>query len=288
MINPLANQNANALLISIKPFMNEVLRAINECRFDDTKSKYLELEQAFSLAKSKFHEETESFLNAIFAIKVFVKTLKNYGETWELVFNKEFSASWSSLQDTLNNLRMVKKFSCIDVSQFESQLLVLETLYPYKVFFSVGMEVDYFECSICGNDIDSDECEHLMGELYNGVFASATAKNVARLDHVSMVENPADKKCVISISDESEQFECVRFLSEKLRSKEILSCQLSDTKEVHYKRANPEYVRLNRNAMCFCGSGKKFKKCCIDKQYVDAVHVNLVFEQNAIQNFLVD
>lgn len=26
-----------------------------------------------------------------------------------------------------------------------------------------------------------------------------------------------------------------------------------------------QYVKIGRNELCYCGSGKKYKRCCIDK-----------------------
>jgi antitoxin MazE len=39
---------------------------------------------------------------------------------------------------------------------------------------------------------------------------------------------------------------------------------------------NELYVKLSRNDNCFCGSGKKFKKCCIDKKYHQGEHFQLI------------
>lgn len=33
---------------------------------------------------------------------------------------------------------------------------------------------------------------------------------------------------------------------------------------------------LNRNEKCFCGSNKKFKRCCIDKEFEEKDHAELI------------
>jgi hypothetical protein len=35
------------------------------------------------------------------------------------------------------------------------------------------------------------------------------------------------------------------------------------------RETNPNYVKIGRNEPCYCGSGKKFKKCCISKEYIE-------------------
>jgi len=50
---------------------------------------------------------------------------------------------------------------------------------------------------------------------------------------------------------------------------------------------NPDYVRLGRNDRCYCGSGKKFKRCCESKQYVETDHVDIVAEPKIIEDAVV-
>lgn len=71
---------------------------------------------------------------------------------------------------------------------------MLEKLYPYNVFVSVGVIIDQFECSICGLDIYSESCPHLPGELYRRVVARAVVKEIVGFDHVALVTDPADKR----------------------------------------------------------------------------------------------
>jgi len=40
-------------------------------------------------------------------------------------------------------------------------------------------------------------------------------------------------------------------------------------------RSNPDYRRLGRNELCFCSSGKKFKRCCIAKETSEGDHVDI-------------
>jgi hypothetical protein len=39
---------------------------------------------------------------------------------------------------------------------------------------------------------------------------------------------------------------------------------------------NPDFRKIGRNEPCYCGSGKKFKKCCISKEFIETDHVDIV------------
>src|SRR5207248_465217 len=100
-------------------------------------------------------------LNDLYVLDRYVDFLEAYSLLWEKILDQHFGDSWSVLQDCLSLLRVIKKFSNIDVTFFEDQLIELEQTYPYNIFFSVGAVVDRFDCSLCGWDIISDECLHM-------------------------------------------------------------------------------------------------------------------------------
>ena len=114
----------------------------------------------------------------LFVLDAYADFLSAYADLWEELAKETFGESWNSLQEALGLLRVIKRFSDIDVSFFERQLLELEQAYPYGVFASVGMLVERFDCSICGLDIDSDGCPHRRGQLYRGVMAYGIVRNI--------------------------------------------------------------------------------------------------------------
>lgn len=221
----------------------------------------------------------------------YIQFLILYASIWKKLAEQRYGNSWQSLQNAINQYRIVKKFSCENeesrlLSFFENQLISLEKLYPYNVFFSIGAVVDYYECSICDLDIDSDKCPHFKGELYGGVMAVAIAKNIRELDHVSMVKHPADKRCVVQYDDDGEQFRLIRYLAKLLREKKLLPFDFGKLRFSKKIIPNPDYVKLDRNQKCFCGSGKKFKYCCIDKKTVNGGHVEIVSNPTSVQEIL--
>lgn len=284
MNSELRTVRAKELLGEMKPPAREVLVAINELRFSVGQDILRNLRALVDAAKSNALAEIDDYRNDLWAIERYIDLLEKYGHLWKSILDHRFSESWCLLQDSLDLLRSIKRFSLIDIHFFEDQLVELERTYPYNVFFSIGATVESFECSICGQDIDSQQCPHVRGNLYGGVMAYAIAKNIMQLDHVSIVAHPEDKRCVVSYEDTGEQFALVRYVSSLVSSKR---CRISDFGRLQFSkqlRPNPDYRKLPRNERCFCGSGKKFKHCCIGKDRVEGDHVDIVAEPKCIEH----
>lgn len=271
---------------NIKPLARDSLAAINELRFSDGQSILLNLKNELDAAKKNLEADCDNYQNDLWVLERYIDLLARYGSTWNSILDHRFSESWCLLQDSLDLLRLVKKFSHIDIHFFEDQLIELERTYPYNVFFSIGAIVEFFECSICGRDIDSQECPHTLGRLYSGAMAYAIAKNVVELDHISMVAHPQDKRCVVSYEDSGEQFNLIRHLASLISSK---ACRIADFGRLQFSkrlRPNPAYRKLPRNKPCFCGSGKKFKYCCITKDRIEGNHVDIIAEPRCIEHLV--
>lgn len=275
---------ANNLFEHLKPVARDALVALNELRFLDSKQAIAELHTRLAAARAAEECPEDYLLNDFYILNKYVGFLSFYVETWHRIIKHEFSTSWNSLQDSLDLLRLIKRFSGIDISFFETQLVELERTYPYNVFFSIAATVDHFECSICGLNLDSHECPHMRGQLYAGVMAYGIARKIREVDHVSIVTHPRDKRCVVRYDDSGEQFKLVRHLSTLVASKKF---QISDFAYLRFSKRqsqNPDYQKLGRNERCFCGSGMKFKRCCISKVYVERDHVDIVAEPRRIES----
>ena len=82
------------------------------------------------------------------------------------------------------------------VIQHVHKLDAIERLiFPPQVFLSAGMIVGSQKCSICRKEYD--DCAHVKGRVYMGRFCTVTL-TPSRIDHVGIVENPADKRCRIT------------------------------------------------------------------------------------------
>jgi hypothetical protein len=227
-------------------------------------------------ARELYCEASDEVLDDIFVLERYVRMFGEYGFLWHQIKCLRFSESWSTLQNVFDLIRQIKRFSTIDVSVIEYQLYALETLYPYDIFLSIGAVVERFDCSICGHNIDSFECSHRKGELYRGQLAIAIARNIVHLDHVAMVDQPADKRCVISYKNDAQQFSVVSYLANLLSNRSLTVLRFSSAVWAKRIISNERHIEMGRNERCYCDSGKKYKKCCIGKASVEQNHVQII------------
>jgi len=263
--------------VELKPFVLDALNYLNNGQIESALDVLKPQKNSIQAFKRDLLKKDEKVLNELYVLNAFIDFLIKYFHIWELIKKNKCADSWVALQHAINLFRFLKRHDVTkSLSFFENQLIELERLYPYNVFFSMGAIVEHFECSICGKDIDTTDCNHIKGELYYGEMAIAIGKNITQIDHISIVSNPADKCCVVKYEDDAEQFKLIRFLSELLSSQH---CKPLDFGKLKFSKKiiqNPNYKKIGRNAECFCGSGKKFKMCCIESEIIESDHVDII------------
>lgn len=286
MADELLTSDGMLLLQKVIPDLKRAILAFNELRFDEGKRIIADVDGSLSMTRHDLDDD-EAVLNDLYVLGRFVKLIERYGLLWDTIVARQFSASWSYVQDVLDLLRLIKRFSSLDVSFFENQILELEEAYPYNVFFSIGATVRYFECSICGRDIDSDQCLHVKGQLYRGEMAYGIAREMGHLDHISAVPNPDDKRCVVVYEDTAQQFALIRYISELVSSRKLRPLEFDRVDWSKRKHRNPAFAALGRNERCACGSGRKFKHCCIAKKEVEVDHAEVISHQRGINDAII-
>ncbi len=142
-------------------------------------------------------ERDEYLANLLLGYQCVVEALAAEIEMWILLKEENPDAAWDKLVEaqmsSLAACRAHPGFS--HVGHHYQRLETIETLvFPPQIFVSSGMLVKRQECSICG--IEYEDCGHLIGMPYMGEFCSVVAREI-ELDHVAIVENPADKACRI-------------------------------------------------------------------------------------------
>lgn len=196
-----------------------------------------------------------------------------------MINNNNFVSSWDSLQNALDELRLLKQhYPQYHQNKvllfFENQLTNLEKLYPYNVFFSIGFSAN-FKCSICGQDIDSFECEHLVGKLYSGKIAYGIPNDIGPINHIAIVDNPRDKRCTLQYDNSDDAFKAIKLLSDILKYKNFTPLNFHNVILSKPETLNKEHKNLKRNDRCYCRSGKKFKNCCIGNKIIINNHAKI-------------
>jgi SEC-C motif len=269
----LRSDAANALLRQLAPLGESVRSLVDGGRYSDAKELITERKQLLTTVRDETADDAA--LNDLYITGLLLNLLTSYCAVWEQIAQQQFAASWVSLQNALETMRAIKRLSAMDLRFLEEQLINLERAYPYSLFFSIGVIASRIECSLCGKDIDSLECSHRRGHLYGGRMAVGIIRECTRLDHVSMVTNPEDKRCVVTIADASEQFRLVRYIGDLIAKRDLIVSEFDRIVFTQRRIPNPAYQTMNENEPCFCGSGKKFKLCCVDKAYIHGTHAEV-------------
>ena len=253
-----------------------ILDTINQAEF----SKAVEMSSAVISQLDKIKAKAPCHKrNNIFIETSKFHILNHLSRFWELILHGQYYESWCSLQDAMDNLRNVKRFSDHDsalVSFLEVQLKAIESVYPYQLFASTGIIFEGCNCNICGEDIDSFECCHIQGELYDGEIAIGIVQNIKKFDHCALVEHPEDKRCVVGADDNHPNMLVLRDLGQYVLQGKIKPLGFKDVLQVEFDKVNDAYVELKSNQKCFCGSGVKFKKCCRGKKTVRHKHYEFI------------
>ena len=206
------------------------------------------------------------------------RVLNHLSKFWGFILHGQYYKSWCSLQDALDNLRNVKRFSRCDsalVNFLEVQLKAIESVYPYQLFTSFGVIFEGCNCSICGKDIDSIECCHIQGELYDGEIALSILQNF-KFDHDALVEDPENKRSVLDADDNHPNMLVLKDLGQYVLKGKLKPFGFNAVLKVEFDKANDDYIELKPNQKCFCGSDVKFKKCCRGKTTVRHTHYEFI------------
>lgn len=145
----------------------------------------------------------------------------------------------------------------------EEMIVEYEKLFPYEWFSSRESIVKKKSCSICNSPITlRKRCCHEIGKLYMGEMCKEKIDDFEIIG-VALVKNPFDKYAVLIPEGLEYNYFMLESLMPKLNSPyDKWSCHIT-------VKVNPIYHKLGRNHNCVCGSGNKFKYCCLntDKMY---------------------
>ena len=132
-----------------------------------------------------------------------------------------------------------------------------QILFPYRLFCSRESIIKEEKCSICGETIRlRGGCKHKLGELYNGEQCSYVVTDW-QLIAISIVTDPFDKYTFLKIEGQDYNYQVIEFLMDKIES----PYDFWKVEKISVQNSN--YKNVERNDRCPCGSGKKYKKCCM-------------------------
>ena len=204
----------------------------------------------------------EKYANKIWCLKEIYCIHKNYIDLFNLLKKRKYEIAWNKIDEINKSIGCVRlnfDENCNDYFlEYISEVLSnLEKLFPYKVFTSREMLVTKEKCNICGKIISPrGECNHIPLKLYMGKLCQYIVEE-AKIIAIALVSNPMDKYAVLIPEGQEYDYKLLDSFIDKSDSPYkiwVIKCT---------KQKKDVYRNTYRNDLCPCGSGKKYKKCCL-------------------------
>lgn len=209
----------------------------------------------------------------------------NYLSAFRQMKDGSYYNAWCSLERVEIDLHFFEQHCKPESDEYKLRFIEKHTkqyqsLFPYKIFLSPEVLVLEKKCSICHKPISiRNSCGHRVGEIYDGEMCGREITKVEPLG-MAFVETPVQKYSVpflvdpeTSQSHDHYNYALIRYLIERLRDP-------FDAWDIRWtKRRHPHsrYKHVGRNESCPCGSGKKYKSCCLRESGVLRPHCEFIF-----------
>jgi len=221
--------------------------------------------------------------NITFILKINFSLIKSIALFWKLCEDFEYQQAWSYLQDVLDQCKTLLKFCDKETTEYLITIYeyfsLIEELFPYHVFSSSAFHGIETICSICGKSPFDPGCCHINGNLYWGEMATNVVINIKSVNHVALVPNPDDKRCIINMgcdknTPQNSPFKKV-YLFIKYSGRPLRNFKI---KKSEREIQQSELTHVIKEWPCPCGSGIPFQECCYDKETIKIPHIDLFFD----------
>lgn len=248
---------------------------IKSYNFENAKEHYNNCEGLFDEVKIyAISINDERLANSQFVFRIYFRLFCNLLEYFELLKNGKYKSSWVKLQDCLDDIKYVRRFTekrnRMDLDDIYDLLIQYEKLYPYKVFCSSEYVISKSHCSICGKSMQSLDCPHIKGNIYWGEPAVECIDNIEVIQAVCIVSHPENKRCILETADDRTEEEKFLMLHQfvQLHIPPLQQFSINNFKEL---RTRKDMKIVGRKQLCPCGSGKRFKHCCGKDMYYEHI-----------------
>lgn len=203
----------------------------------------------------------------IWCLEQVCKVKKLFIKAFKLMKEGNFERAWNNLDMSDIELGFLKPH--FDYSDNQYDLLFIEKeipkyqeLFPYDLFASRESIESDFTCSICGAKMGiRNKCQHKVGEIYNGEMCFRIVNKIKFLG-IAIVRKPFDKYTILHTNGIEYNYFMLENLMKYLDTPFEKWGYDIEWHEWNYKN-DEAYKGIGRNDLCPCGSGKKFKKCCL-------------------------
>ena len=234
----------------------------------------------------------ESFANALWAYGHILELQDNYLIAFNLMRDREFYAAWCQLATVETYIRVLRPhyrsaYNGFYIDFIDEYTRRFQSLYPYRLFFSIEAIVKARSCGICGAKIFlRTSCQHKPGELYFGEYCYRVVEKL-ELPGISVVESPADKSCVVFKSVDGKPADDYDYtLVQYPISKLATPLDKWNYEKTTIRHPHSYFSDFQPEDGCPCGSEIKYKDCCLLEHGVLQPHFQFHFDRvNSDQKF---
>jgi len=164
--------------------------------------------------------ENEHVANQFFHMQCMINALRSSLLMWVQLKENDFEGSWTHLIDAQEYTSIALRINDYDgVRNLEARLnSAEESLFPgWKIYNSPGFVETVGKCSICHDSFLV--CDHVENEIHMGRLCQRIDREIVRVDHFALVENPRDRRCIITKTSDDDGNEIDYFTWEKTGKK---------------------------------------------------------------------
>jgi len=141
----------------------------------------------------------EEAANTLFHLQCGLNAQISFLTMWILLKKSDYYAAWDTLIDAEEYISMAMRAANggFGLEEFLDRLRRVEdVVFPgYRIYSSCGAIIRGGQCTICGKPFNG--CDHIEGVVYWGRLCVRVKWEVVELNHVAVVEEPRDRRCVI-------------------------------------------------------------------------------------------
>lgn len=225
-------------------FDNLIEEAIEEFRQNAIRTQN-EGQANYCWCLGQIYRIQKEFVSAINMLKE-----QSYENAWNMLDRVDIA-----LSNLENNFDSTQGYDKYHLGFIGRMIKEYQELFPYSYFFSRECIIKAEECSICGQRISlRHPCGHKVGKLYMGELCLRKVTDI-EFKALSIVADPFDKYTYIQLPDREYNYGMLESLMT------VIDQPYDDFSIKTIRVLNPIYNGIGRNALCPCGSGKKYKKC---------------------------
>jgi hypothetical protein len=119
---------------------------------------------------------------------------------WIALKDNDHHKAWNHLIDAQEYLSYAFRASDngYGLEDFKKRLnKIEEVIFPgFPLYNSIGLHFKGGTCSVCGEEFS--ECGHIEDMIYFGIVCKRLKIEEVDIDHTAIVENPKDRRCIIT------------------------------------------------------------------------------------------